>query len=327
MSDYKTFTFASALLASVAVSTTCLARADSQQWPAEDEILFTHSEQGHLQRDVINRSELQKSYPNAINIDGIHYYDKLRTASSFYATECTSHARMDQQFDVSFTAHSLCKKKPWPQSDSYQEWPVRYRVVRHLDGAHIAIKVRYDLSASDNSPAWLQRIDRDVRACVPFIQDFWARYGVRFDLTVDTNAFPGAGSPDEHSEVLNALCRSYTNRLCYQGLPELSQEFQATYNKLKAIDYPKLAPSFTEYYEPIRQDGLCRTMTHEIGHYLGLTDHYADKSCPDREYIQNASANSKAGVTDLMDDEWGGWDTIDIMPNDIERILAPLCTE
>jgi hypothetical protein len=73
--------------------------------------------------------------------------------------------------------------------------------------------------------------------------------------------------------------------------------------------------------ESVRQDGVCLVMLHEMGHWLGLDDEYAETAaCPSRERI----AEEKSPWS-VMDNQYSGWDKIELFARHAKTIFEPMC--
>ena len=135
---------------------------------------------------------------------------------------------------------------------------------------------------------------KDIRETVPCIKDFYARHGIKLDLTIREGNNPLDWIQSDH----------FIN-------------FYDSFHRPRA---KKWAIYVTHGKNILTKDTRCRLFVHELGHSLGLNDTYPDTDCPDRKHIMprndimSAGKNSNIHYTKLY-------------PYAIEKLLKPLCGE
>ena len=135
----------------------------------------------------------------------------------------------------------------------------------------------------------------DIRETVPCIQDFYARHGIKLDLTIRTG--------DNPLDMVR------------------SDHFINFYDSFYRPDFSNWAIYVTRGGKDVlTKDIRCRLFTHELGHSLGLDDTYRDSDCPDRERIMPRNNIMSAGRNSNIH-------YAKLYPYAIEKLLKPLCGE
>jgi hypothetical protein len=129
-----------------------------------------------------------------------------------------------------------------------------------------------------------------ARACAPMINSIWSRYDITLNVAMDSNRHPNPS--------LNSL-------------PSLTVNLINSSGRSDAMNFYRND-----------QDGFCKTMTHEVGHHLGLEDEYGDLECPDRPFVSTESAPYS-----FMANYWPGtWENTDFYERHIRWLFSDYCS-
>ena len=139
----------------------------------------------------------------------------------------------------------LCEKDKWAFIDYKQGARAKYSIQKRE--GQIVIKTNIYANYQGKSRA---RALRTIRETIPCVKNFYARHGIKLDLTI-TDYKSG-----------------------YDYAVNFHDSFDRSNHKNWAIYWD---------YLPLTKSDRCYIYTHELGHLLGLPDTYPITACPDRE--------------------------------------------
>jgi len=194
---------------------------------------------------------------------------------------------------------------------------VAYQLTRlpnnHGDIAQVRLKIRFRIPKKVASARRAEMV-RNAEACLPMIERIWHRYGVDFDLRLDSADVPTAGAPDHQILMTDDSGRFHQDHYNYRG-----QVFESCLRGCSTQGAARA--NCLAYCESQRQREFCAKMTHEVGHLLGLLDEYPDPQCTSPRLLDfGIRPISIMAITGLVDA-----DQMDFHPRHLETVLAPVC--
>ena len=270
---------------------------------------------GKLDRFTVSRGNLESCCPGCVTFGRDVYYESVALANREAVSVCAQHAAVGTEIDVEYEAADLCrpaglfKKKP-----TYETNFARYRLNKQADGVHLGMKLRMNIAKSV-AGAKADRMMIEARACVAKIGAVWRRYGIAFDLRLDSNITPSSEKPDHQVDYREGEGRADHETYYYD-------EYSSSRCASKCHRNDKSKALCEEICERNRQDYFCLMMLHETAHLLGLPDEYEDEKCPGRPFV----SKSRHPVS-VMNDTTFGWSETEFFPRHIRQVVAPLCEQ
>jgi hypothetical protein len=273
---------------------------------------------------------------NFVSSQGI-YYDSVRTANLALVSRCAELTEVGKSIDISTDPPDECKPfndisdqlirlakgLPWNVLCCTTRGHIRHRIVRKLDGVHLGLHLRFHFGPQDSQNQAL--ILDTARSCIPFISNIWGRYGIKLDLVMDSATAPisSGGTPIADVELSDTKGRATSSQFYLRGQDdgEYSQGELLNWRDSSVLRKVLLPPT------PIAPDqrrnaqawDFCKTVVHETGHILGLTDEYPYEICPNPEVSRDEDPWS------FMDNQFRNSTQIEFFPRHLRRILSPLC--
>jgi hypothetical protein len=222
----------------------------------------------------------------------------VREASRKVVDDCAATLPVGWQARVEYTWSSTCRK-PGPELPHglAQSEHAHYTMAREADGIHIKAKLRFKIAPARTTSARARLLLDRSRACMADLNQYWNRYGITLDFTVDSDRNKTPGPADYDLTLTDGAGRSHSRNHYFQGLD--SEQVvagikvkvgpaQACLSGCRSSAMVFGGAAYCEELcEPVRQKEFCLMVLHETGHLLGLPDEYADPMCPDRPFVSN----------------------------------------
>jgi len=278
---------------------------------------------GVIDRDLCNRYE---HYFRSIHSPAIEEGDRdlvcddpVRTANRWIVSQCVNRMQDGAVKKVSFSLQQLCDRNRDPP---YNGASPAYMLRRNGHRLQLSMRIRMVFPEGDGT-TWshADEMMTDVRYCTEQLRALWMRYNIDFSVLLDSNKSPNPALDEQPRPLMRTLdfpyrsCRSNASLICYRGQGEA--DLIDTIADITPVPLPRidgLAPD-----RLVARAEMCQTLTHELGHLMGLPDEYDDDACPDREFV-----SEEEDPTSIMneDEDWDEWD---FYPRHIRSILRPVC--
>lgn len=243
---------------------------------------------------------LMLSCPSCVGVKENDRTGLIRATNRHIVEECVASVEEGMAYNVRIETSQLCRKRTWYRrifrGNRRQAIEANYGIAKRGGQLHIDLKLRLVLASMATDSQVTRLMMTRAQACIPIIANVFERYGIRFNLSLDTPEARTPGVPNLHVDYRYEVGRPNNGTLYYfnqEGDPTDPSGAQATF---------------------------CETFTHEVGHMLGLEDEYEDSDCPDREYI-----SSDALPYSIMDTTYWGLGVSEFFPRHIDPIIQPLC--
>lgn len=252
-------------------------------------------------------------------------YEMTELCNRRVAAACLAAARSEQTVEVDQNVSWPCNRSVYIDREGHVSSygsEVRYRITRRGDHFELGLRIRLQYADSNLPLPRRREILAQSRACVPRLQSFWSRYGIVYNLELDSDSDRSFSTPDRIVSIDDAVSgprRSDSSRFFFRGI------------SYGLADMCRRSCRGTERCLPIcegvRQNEYCLLMLHETAHMLGLPDEYREEGphgenlCPDRrtEFPNIVDPYSPMNRQDL------GWDRLEFFPRHIQVVLGPAC--
>lgn len=220
-------------------------------------------------------------------------------ADRYLVENCAKEASRRQTIKVNYYDSELCKIDIYGNEHDHGT-DVLYWLQKASDNSiRVKLKLHFEITKDGKTPVTKDRAHEmleNVRACVPLLQNIWARYNIDMQILTDSDFEPSLKGEFLTISLQDRVKRSNADHYYYGGLKEHSLESQ-------------------------RQDDFCSTMAHETGHALGFNDEYKDDECPSRPFI----SPEEVAPFSIMAHHWRGWSELEFYPRHVAALVAPLC--
>lgn len=205
-----------------------------------------------------------------------------------YVNNCLEKTNNGTEKKVSYTAKFTCE-----EPDSYFQGPVGYQVSKENDQIVVSTKISFDYKGN---PQNKQKSIQAMRNTLPCMKEFYARHGIKLNISFEFN----------NNESTGQSCDHYLNLW-----DEVERADSVNWASHKTVGV-EMGLGGAEY-------DRCSLALHELGHLLGLADSYPSPECPDQRVgtiddIMRSSLNIKPEEAKIED-------------NDLKKILKPICGE
>ncbi len=208
-----------------------------------------------------------------------------------YISNCLENKKEGDNKTVSYRSKRLCKVIDWFPDETIGSG-VNYKLIKKNGIININTSIYFDYKGEERHR---KEAFRKLRETIPCMKDFYARHGIKLNLTIK-----------EDSGFMDRMGCDHTVNL--HSHSEIGNSYNWPTHEMTVNPNPELSAM-----------NRCSLYLHELGHRLGLADTYSDPDCPDRDSINPPD--------DVMNYHWSGADNIKIYPSAIKTILGPICGE
>lgn len=203
--------------------------------------------------------------------------------SNPYIDKCLKTRKDGASAEVDDDWEALCSKKP----KVYYGTEKKYDLKKVNGQIVLSTSIAFDYQGKPERKAEALKMVKDS---IPCIKEFYARQGIRLELTIMDRKEKGAKA-----------CKHHLN---------LHDEFERNNSSNWS--------THKDQGQTMSDQDRCSTYIHELTHNLGIPDSYPDKDCPDRNPI---------GPNDDVMNKGGAWSpaSLKLYPEAIKSILEPLC--
>ena len=227
---------------------------------------------------LAERNDLARNFKNT---QALHNTVDYHAAQNDYISNCLDNIPEGKKVKQSKAFLYLCKKNALFFIDSKDAPKAKYTIQKRE--GRIVIKTNIYAKYQGNSK---EKAFRTIRETIPCVENFYARHGIKLDLSI-------TDYPSGYDHEVN---------------------FHDSYDNSNSKNWS----IYREGPWPISRHDRCYIYTHELGHLLGLPDTYYDSRCPDRNLKSNDDimngSNFLYSIYQLR-----------LYPYAIQTLLGPLC--